>query len=143
MPSIYNQTDTAATDGPSTACSGRTGAVNMGTSQIAVGGTAGVAAHLVTIPTTGIRIAYGFETGVNDPNLTSWPAGYYIVNLDVTVGNSNLTWIETFVCRLDNAGERLQPMLQFVGWSGDPQIPTRLGAEDVIQVKRDDAAGEV
>jgi hypothetical protein len=100
----YNQTDTTPTDGPQTACSGRTAAVNMGSSQIAVGGTAGVTPALVTIIASVTRCAYGFETPPNVPGLTTWIAGNYTVNLDVTIGNANLVWDEVYICRLNNAG---------------------------------------
>ncbi len=41
------------------------------------------------------------------PGLTSWPAGNWVVQLDVTTANTNLSWTATCVVRVSSTGSNL------------------------------------
>jgi hypothetical protein len=38
------------------------------------------------------------------PNVTSWPSGNWTVQLNVTTGNSNLTWADACILRVNSSG---------------------------------------
>ena len=39
-----------------------------------------------------------------NPNATSWPAGNWVVHLNVTAGSSSLTWKDTCIIRVNSSG---------------------------------------
>jgi hypothetical protein len=101
----YQQTDTAALDGAEAACSGATLNSNTFTSQAQQGGTAGSTAHSVTTASPVTRAFAMFESPSGDPGLTSWPAGNWVVRLNVTAAAPLGTTLDSvYVCRVNSAG---------------------------------------
>jgi hypothetical protein len=102
--SPYHQTATAAGAGKIAACSGATPiGTQAQTSTATIGGTSGGA---VTVGGT------QFDIGTNlaavymeiDPAAgDQWKAGNYVVRLNVTTLNANITWTGTYICRLNSS----------------------------------------
>jgi hypothetical protein len=105
MAEQFQQTATAAGAGSAVACSG---AVLIGGGQeknslCTVGGTP--AASPVTVGGSQFDAGAG-QAGVMYeivPVGYVWAAGDYVVRLNVTSANANITWTGTFICRLNSA----------------------------------------
>jgi hypothetical protein len=102
---FLQQTDTAAVDGAIAACSGRGAGAVTDNKQATSGGTPGVGTPGLTINghATDVRLVH-FESAVNEPNNTNWDAGSWIVRLNITTGNANVTWDECYICRVNSSG---------------------------------------
>ena len=103
MPIILTETDTAADDCTTTqiACSGFAASGDQSRKKATAGGTAGTTA--VTLATGGtdfIRTQIGFQSANDEPNSTSWESGNWVVRVEVTTSNMNVTWENTYVCRI-------------------------------------------
>ena len=104
MVTVFEQSNVGASDGTGVGCSGGTIATLPRSSECTSGTfTAGGA--------TNIRIASGtsqagvmFQSKANEPNLTTWPAGDWVVRLNVTTGNGGLQWDDTYICRYNSSG---------------------------------------
>jgi hypothetical protein len=97
----FQITTTASTCGTVAGCSGATVA-NTPVGRLAVDGgsssaTTATATH--TVRNNAIACLM-FELAPAD---TSWPAGNWTVNLNVTTGNTDFTWIATYVCRFNSS----------------------------------------
>lgn len=104
----YQQTSTqTGGDTGTVQCSGVTqAAVVLDYRKILEGGVAG---GNVTVTAPGYVkapiLARGchFFTAANDPNDTSWAAGNWVIRLNVQTANANMTWVRTYVCRVNSA----------------------------------------
>ena len=106
MPNIQlQQTDTAALDGALSACSGLGASQNTDNKQATSGGSPGTTTPQVTLSgSDGGSRGIHFESAANEPGQTSWPAGNWVVRLNITTGNTNLQWISTYICRVNSNG---------------------------------------
>jgi hypothetical protein len=99
------QTDTVAVDGAIAACSGASAGGTIDNRQATSGGTPGTVAHLLSLSGTPPNRLAHFESAANEPNLTNWPAGKYVVRLNVTAANvGGMNWSETWICRVNSSG---------------------------------------
>jgi hypothetical protein len=101
------ETDTAATHGASSMCSGQPVASTPVARQATAGGTAGTNNLTVTCNNFGPQACVMWESAANEPGLTSWSAGTWTVRLSVVTGNSNYTWQAFYVCRASSTGTNL------------------------------------
>jgi hypothetical protein len=99
------QTDAAAIDGAMAACSGRSAAQTTDNKQATQNGTAGTTSPTITLAANSSNVrGVHFESANNEPNLTSWPAGNWTVRINVTSPNTNITWTECYICRVNSSG---------------------------------------
>ena len=101
---IFVQTNTNAQDGVIAACSGGAVGEATGSTQLQKGGTAGTTERTVTIAKGNTDIGFTLQSAPNWPSETSWPSGNYVVRLNVTTANSNITWEDCYVCRVNSSG---------------------------------------
>lgn len=40
--------------------------------------------------------------GIGEPGVTEWAAGNYTINLNISTANTNITWTETYICRINH-----------------------------------------
>ncbi len=100
----YQQTDTNAVDGAKQMCSAVGLGLGTGARQAQQGGAAGSAGITATVSGVGSASVIMFESPTGDPGLTSWPAGNWVVRLNVTSANANLVWDAAYVCRCNSSG---------------------------------------
>ena len=103
MALVLTQTDTAADCGAVAGCSGATVAGSAVGREATSGGTAGSTEQTITITKNSTEAGFMFQSADNEPNKTSWEAGDWVVRLNVTTSQMNITWEDTYVCRFDNA----------------------------------------
>ena len=48
--------------------------------------------------------SWGWVSGPNEPNLTSWPATNYVVTLNITQPNASLQIVEVRIFRVNSSG---------------------------------------
>ncbi len=103
MALILTQTDTAADCGAVAGCSGATVAGSAVGREATSGGTAGSTEQTVTVTKNSTEAGFMFQSADNEPNKTSWEAGDWVVRLNVTTSQMDITWEDTYICRFDNA----------------------------------------
>jgi hypothetical protein len=97
----FQQTDTAPACATTAACSGAAIA-NIAELLCSEGGTPGESADSFGAGAGSSNQACVFwELAPDDGD--SWDAGDYVVRINVTSGNSSLTWVATYVCRLNSS----------------------------------------
>jgi hypothetical protein len=99
------QTDTAAVDGAMAACSALASSQTPDNKQASSGGSPGTTTPQISLfgSDNGSRGIH-FESATNEPGQTSWPAGNWVVRLNVTTANTNIQWISTHICRVTSNG---------------------------------------
>jgi hypothetical protein len=112
------QTDTAAIDGAVVACSGAGAGTTTDNKQATQGGTPGVSSPTISLAgnQTNNRGIH-FESAANEPGQTSWPAGNWVVRLNVTTANANITWTGTYICKVNSSGQSLATVGSLTGQS--------------------------
>lgn len=100
----YQETDTAAVDGAKQMCSPTGTGTGPQAFQGSQGGSAGSAAHTATLNGAISASEIMWESPSGDPNNTSWPAGNWVVRLNVTSANANLQWDACYICRCNSSG---------------------------------------
>ena len=55
--------------------------------------------------------------GIAEPGIAYWPAGNYIIPLNITTANTNLTWTETYVHRISHGCSSVALLGSLVGQS--------------------------
>lgn len=106
MALTFKQTSSAADGGVQAACSGRsvssktpnqdfecsaTGSYNTTNISTTLGGSESAVVEVVC------------QSKAGEPGLTSWAAGDWTVDLNIVVGNSNITLEEVHICRLNSS----------------------------------------
>ncbi len=104
MVRVYEQVDQAAIDGSIAACSGLGAATAEYNREVEESGALGSGTNVITTSDAGGERAIHFESEANEPNATTWPAGFYTTRINVTTGNSNLDWETVHVCRVNSGG---------------------------------------
>src|SRR5262245_22125352 len=106
MAATYAQTATVAPAGSAVACSG---GVLIGSGQeqdclCSIGGTA--AGSAVTVGGSAFDAGAG-QAGVmyeiQPGSSAAWNSGNWTVRLNVTTANANITWTDTYICRLNSS----------------------------------------
>jgi hypothetical protein len=112
------QTDSGAIDGAESACSSA-GATSVTDNKKATqGGTPGTTTPTISLSgnQTNSRGIH-FESAANEPGQTSWPAGNWVVRLNITTANANITWTGTYICRVNSSGQSLATVGSLTGQS--------------------------
>ena len=124
----YEQTDNSAACGALPISDGPGVAVSPAPREMEDGGTAGVVEAFAEILPDETSIAYVFESKIGTPNLTTWPAGNWIVPLNVNSTNSDLVWQSTYICKVSSGC-----VLTVLGFLEDQDI-TNLGPTSSMTV---------
>jgi hypothetical protein len=106
MPVSYQETDsTSVACAIATFCSGASLNVGATRSKVAsLGGVAGVTSSSPSIDANANRlIAVQFELSPSFATGDIWGVGNYVVRLNITAGNANLTLEDVYVCRVNSA----------------------------------------
>lgn len=113
---IFTMTDTAAACGEDIMCSGASNLVGQGgmDSEAVDGGTAGTTEQTVKHSASVTSVASCFVQ-MAPPTDTDWDSGDWIIRLDVTTGNSNITWQEAHICHIDGACNSLASLASVTG----------------------------
>jgi hypothetical protein len=98
----FQLTDTAMACARSQYCSAGTIIATPQSTQGSVGGSVGAGTKSTTITASGASVpGVWFELAL-PADLRTLGAANWTVNLDVTVANSNLTWVATYICRVNS-----------------------------------------
>lgn len=101
MAIILTQTDTGAISGVDGGCSSFTPDADADAKRATEGGTPGET-ELACFLSSASEACLMFETNIGEPNRTKWDAGDYVVRINVTDPDANLTWEDTYVCEIDD-----------------------------------------
>jgi hypothetical protein len=102
----YQQTDATSVCTYAVYCSGlslNTGAgTNHANLQTIFGGTSGTGNFTMTMLASGTRlVSWMYELPIT--NNETWLTGIWTVRLNVITANSNVTWTDCFICRVDSS----------------------------------------
>lgn len=95
------ETDTAAPAGTIAACTALTAATTQVSALASMGGVLGTTSKAITLASSGVNTRATYLEFV--PGVTSWAAGNYVVRLNCTTANANITWASTSICRLNSS----------------------------------------
>lgn len=104
MSRTFQQTEDAVSCAGMAACSGATAHTSGVTLGLNENGTPGAGQGNVTLPAQLTRACLWFTTVTNQPNATSWPAGDWVVPINVTVKNNFMYLEEVHICRVGTDG---------------------------------------
>jgi len=99
MPNILGQTNSVADCGLIAACSSASLSGTL-SAELIDGAATGSNELTLSINASGLASPLGFQTIANEPNITDWAAGDWVVRLNVTSANMNMEWEGTHVCKV-------------------------------------------
>lgn len=99
MSRIFSQTDVAANCGAIVACSGATLISQPRHKECREGGSAG-GAQTITIPSGTTRGALMYQ--LENIRQANWQAGDWVLRINVTTANADVTWEEAYICRINS-----------------------------------------
>lgn len=100
MSRTFQQTEDSVSCGGQAACSGATPHSSGVVFGLHETGTPGAGQGNITLPAGLTRACLWMTTVNNQPNSTSWPAGDWVIPINVTVKNNSMYLEEVHICRM-------------------------------------------